>query len=271
LWTVKFETVTVDETGQIIKRDSNKQAKFFKDNLGNGITLEMVYIPGGSFKMGSPAGEKGRDSSESPQHDVNVPAFFMGRFEVTQEQYQQVMGKNLSHFQGAKRPVERVNWNDAIAFCNKLSQKTGRKYRLPSEAEWEYACRAGTKTPFYFGETITTELANYDGSYTYAAEPKGKYRGQTTEVGSFPPNAFGLYDMHGNVLEWCQDTWHDSYKGAPDDGSAWVDNDNDYHLLRGGSWYYYPENCRSADRHFIPDHLYLPVGFRVVCVAARTI
>jgi len=264
LWTVEFETVTVDEKGQIIKRDSSNQAKFFKDNLGNGVTLEMVYIPGGSFKMGSLAGEKDRQSDESPQHDVNVPAFFMGRFEVTQEQYQQVMGKNPSNFQGAKRPVEKVSWNDAIAFCNKLSQKTGRKYRLPSEAEWEYACRAGTKTPFYFGETITSELANYDGTYTYADEPKGKYRGQTTEVGTFPPNAFGLYDMHGNVLEWCQDTYHDSYEGAPKDGSAWIDNDNHSHLLRGGSWYNLPENCRSAFRlnYFFDND---DIGFRVAC------
>jgi formylglycine-generating enzyme required for sulfatase activity len=270
MWTVEFETVTVDETGQIIKRDSSNQAKFFKEDLGNGITLEMVYIPGGSFKMGSPAGEKRRFSDESPQHDVNVPAFYMGRFEVTQEQYQQVMGKNPSNFKGAKRPVEQVSWSDAIAFCNKLSQKTGRKYRLPSEAEWEYACRAGTKTPFYFGETITTELANYNGESIYAAEPKGKYLGQTTEVGSFPPNAFGLYDMHGNVSEWCQDTWHDSYEGAPKDGSAWGDNNNDSHLLRGGSWDDNPRFCRSADRNLDdPAYSGYNIGFRVVCVVAR--
>jgi len=270
--TLEYETVTVDETGQIIKR-FRKQAKFFKEDLGNGIVLEMVSIPGGSFKMGSPAEEKGRDSSESPQHDVNVPAFFMGRFEVTQEQYQQVMGRNPSNFQGAKRPVEQVSWNDAIAFCNKLSQKTGRRYRLPSEAEWEYACRAGTKTPFYFGETITTELANYDGTSSYPAEPKGKYRGQTTEVGSFPPNAFGLYDMHGNVWEWCQDTYHTSYEGAPKDGSTWIDNDNHYHdnhVLRGGSWGNNPRDCRSAYR----SYNYLDngnIGFRVACGgSART-
>jgi len=270
--TLEYETVTVDETGQIIKRDSNKQAQFFKEDVGNGIVLEMVSIPGGSFKMGSPPGEKGRDSTESPQHDVNVPAFCMGRFEVTQEQYQQVIGDNLSHFQGAKRPVERVSWNDAIAFCNKLSEKTGRRYRLPSEAEWEYACRAGTKTPFYCGETITSELANYNGNYTYAAEPKGKCRQQTTEVGSFPPNAFGLYDMHGNLWEWCQDTYHDSYEGAPKDGSAWGGiYDDDSHLLRGGSWGDNPGYFRSAARFFsiYPDLVYPNIGFRVVCAVAR--
>jgi formylglycine-generating enzyme required for sulfatase activity/uncharacterized caspase-like protein len=274
MWKVQFETVTVDNQGQVIKRDSNKQAKFFKEDLGNGITLEMVEIPAGSFKMGSPPEEKGRSKDEEPQHTVNAPTFFMGMFEVTQEQYQQLMGKNPSRFKGAKRPVETVSWNDAVEFCKKLSQKTKRNYRLPSEAEWEYACRAGTTTPFYFGETITTDLANYKGNYyIYASAPKGKYREQTTEVGSFPPNAFGLYDMHGNVWEWCQDTWHDSYKGAPTDGRAWVDNDNQLRLLRGGSWNYSPGYCRSALRYrYSPDLDYYSIGFRVVCgVAARTL
>ncbi|ARV58657.1 peptidase C14 [Nostocales cyanobacterium HT-58-2] len=275
LWTVQFETLTVDEKGQVVKRHPDQQAKFFKEDLGNNVTLEMVSIPAGSFKMGSPQGEKERRENEGPQRTVNVPAFFMGRFEVTQEQYQQVMGKNPSYFKekGAKRPVEKVSWNDAMDFCKKLSQKTGRTYRLPSEAEWEYACRAGTTTPFHFGETITTELANYDGNYTYASAPKGKYRQQTTEVGSFPPNAFGLYDMHGNVWEWCADTWHDSYEGAPVDGSAWIDN-SEYRCLRGGSWYYFPSFCRSAYRDFsgraVRDLIVSYVGFRVVCAFGRT-
>ncbi|MEH2336178.1 SUMF1/EgtB/PvdO family nonheme iron enzyme [Nostoc sp.] len=272
LWTVEFETVTVDEKGQVIKRDPNKQAKFFKEDLGNDITLDMVQILAGSFNMGSPPGEKDRETIEEPQHVVNVPAFFIGKFEVTQEQYQQIMGNNPSNFKGLKRPVEQVSWNDAVDFCNKLSQKTGRKYRLPSEAEWEYACRAGTKTPFYFGETITTELANYKGDSTYASEPQGIDRQETTEVGSFPPNAFGLYDMHGNVWEWCQDTWHDSYKGAPQNGSAWINNDIDYHYLRGGSWLNNPVNCRSACRNCnLRVNLYYNFGFRIVCAAGRTL
>ena len=270
------ETVTVDKKGQVIKRDPIKQAKFFKEDLGNGITLDMVEILAGSFKMGSPPGENGRSTTEEPQHAVNVPAFFIGKFEVTQEQYQQIMGSNPSYFKGAKRPVEQVSWNDAVEFCKKLSQKAGRKYRLPSEAEWEYACRAGTTTPFHFGETITTELANYNGNYTYASEPKGKYRQETTEVGSFPPNAFGLYDMHGNVLEWCQDNWHDSYKGAPSDGSAWIDN-NQYQMLRGGSWLFIPEVSRSASRgsNYWAEQKHIDidfnVGFRVVCAVGRTL
>ncbi len=269
----KFETVTVDKNGQVIKRDPNKQAKFFKEDLGNGITLEMVEILAGSFKMGSPPDENGRSKNEEPQHSVNVPAFFMGKFEVTQEQYEKIMGSNPSNFNGLKRPVEKVSWNNAIDFCKKLSQKTRRKYRLPSEAEWEYACRAGTTTPFHFGETITTELANYDGNYTYASEPQGKCCQQTTEVGSFPPNAFGLYDMHGNVFEWCQDTWHDSYEGAPSDGSAWIDNDNQSRILRGGSWIDNPRYCRSAfrpDSRLIDNRNYY-IGFRIVCAGGRTL
>jgi formylglycine-generating enzyme required for sulfatase activity len=161
-----------------------------------------------------------------------------------------------------------------VAFCEKLSQITGKTYRLPSEAEWEYACRAGTTTPFYFGETISTELANYNGYYTYGGGAKGEYRGKTTEVGSFGvANNFGLYDMHGNVWEWCQDSWHSNYEGAPTDGNAWLDNeDNNWKLLRGGSWGSYPKNCRSAFRnHYNLDNDNDVIGFRVVCSgAART-
>ncbi|WP_292877899.1 SUMF1/EgtB/PvdO family nonheme iron enzyme [Nostoc sp. NMS1] len=271
----KFETVTVNKKGQVIKREPNKQAKFFKEDLGNGITLDMVQIVEGSFNMGSPPGENGRAKNEEPQHVVNVPAFFIGKFEVTQEQYQQIMVSTPSKFKGAKRPVEQVSWNDAVEFCKKLSQKAGRNYCLPSEAEWEYACRAGTTTAFHFGETITTELANYEGDSTYASAPKGKNLQETTEVESFPPNAFGLYDMHGNVWEWCQDTWHDSYKGAPSDGSAWIDNDNKIRMLRGGSWHDLPGKCRSASRNLNfrvgRDLMHSNLGFRVVVSAVGRI
>ena len=162
--------------------------------------------------------------------------------------------------------MEQVNWYDAIEFCARLSKLTGREYRLPSEAEWEYACRAGTTTPFYFGETITGELANYDAS-------------ETTPVGQFTPNAFGLYDMHGNVWEWCADTWHDSYDGAPSDGSVWLDNNQEenidgksrfgiYSVMRGGSWGNNPNLCRSAVRYdtYRRVNRYFLNGFRVVCV-----
>jgi formylglycine-generating enzyme required for sulfatase activity len=155
-----------------------------------------------------------------------------------------------------------------------LSQHTGRDYRLPSEAEWEYACRAGTQTPFYFGETITTDLANYRGTRVYGRGKKGEYREKTTDVGSFPANGFGLFDMHGNVWEWCADDWHGNYEGAPDDGSAWIDNEDRTKadkLLRGGSWLYVPRGCRSAIRvRRRPDVTYRNLGYRVACAVART-
>jgi formylglycine-generating enzyme required for sulfatase activity len=253
LLTVTFTTKTVDKTGKIVNQE-NHQAKYFKEDLGNNITLEMVQIPGGSFMMGSPESEKDRstDGSESPQHEVNVPGFSMGKFVVTQEQYQQIMGNNPSSSKGAKRPVEQVSWNDAKKFCGKLTKNTGREYRLPSEAEWEYACRAGTTTPFHFGETITTELANYDGTDPYASEPKGKYLQKTTDVDSFTPNAFGLYNMHGNV-------------------SAWTSQSVSLKQMRGGSWYDVPGDCRSASRrNYDLDGNHETIGFRVVCAVRRT-
>ncbi|PSB05423.1 protein kinase, partial [filamentous cyanobacterium CCP2] len=277
LQSFQFETVTVNERGEEIDR-SNGQAQFFAEDLGNGITLEMVEIPGGTFTMGSSEDEPGRDGNESPQHQVTVPGFFMGRFQVTQAQYEAITGSNPSRFSGANRPVEQVSWNDAIEFCEKLSQRTGRAYRLPSESEWEYACRAGTTTPFHFWETITTDLANYNGSESvfggepiYRSEPRGEYRQQTIDVGSFLPNAFGLHDMHGNVWEWCQDVWHVNYNGAPTDGSAWVTGGgSNRRLLRGGSWVNFPRYCRSAirDTNF-PDYRVNSLGFRVV-LSART-
>jgi formylglycine-generating enzyme required for sulfatase activity len=242
------------------------------EDLGNGVKLEMVEIPAGTFYMGSPENEAGRNDSESPQHQVNVPSFFMGKYPLTQAQYQAIMGNNPAHFKGNNRPVECVSWNNAVNFCRKLNQKTGKNYKLPSEAQWEYACRAGTTTPFYFGESITPDLVNYDGNGVYAAAPKGQYRKQTTDVGTFPPNAFGLYDMHGNVWEWCEDDWQENYINAPVNGSALISR-SDYKLLRGGSWNDFPGYCRSACRfnYSLDYHDYDLIGFRVVCSgAART-
>ncbi|BAZ88366.1 serine/threonine protein kinase [Dolichospermum compactum NIES-806] len=217
LKTFTFEVVTTNNKGSIINK-RNHSANYFVEDLGNGVMLEMVEIPAGTFYMGSPENEKGRSDDESPQHQVNVPSFFIGKYALTQAQYQAIMGNNPAHFKGANRPVESVNWNDAVVFCQKLSQKTGKNYKLPSEAQWEYACRAGTTTPFYFGESITPDLVNYEGNYSYASAPKGQYREQTTDVGTFPPNAFGLYDMHGNVSEWCEDDWQENYINAPING-----------------------------------------------------
>jgi formylglycine-generating enzyme required for sulfatase activity len=179
----------------------------------------------------------------------------MAKYPITQAQWEAIMGNNPSSFKGTNRPVENVNWHQAQEFCQRLSQKTGKTYRLPSEAEWEYACRAETTSPFHFGETITADLANY-----------GSNCGQTTDVGSFSPNAFGLYDMHGNVWEWCADPWHDNYNGAPDDGSVWESGANtQYRVMRGGSWGNNPGVCRCAVRNWVGlvsrDWDY---GFRVV-------
>jgi formylglycine-generating enzyme required for sulfatase activity len=243
----------------------NLQSSFTED-LGNGVKLEMIAIPGGTFWMGSPANEAERDDDEGPQHQVTVPSFFMGKYPLTQAQYQAIMGNNPSYFKGNNRPVETVSWDDAVTFCEELSQRTGKNYRLPSEAEWEYACRAGTKTPFSFGDNITTDLVNYNGNYPYKSAPKGKYREQTTDVGTFPPNAFGLYDMHGNVWEWCEDDWHENYINAPTNGSAWNSRSGiDARLLRGGSWYNLARYCRAANRgRNSRDFRNSNFGFRVV-------
>ncbi len=261
-----FDVVTVNNFGKIITHTPGSARQKIED-LGNGIKLEMVYIPGGSFIMGSPENEERRFNTESPQHQVNIQPFYMSKYPITQEQYQVIMDKNPSYFKGRNRPVETVTWYNATEFSQQLSEKTRKIYSLPSESQWEYACRAGTTTPFYFGETITSEFANYNGNSTYRDAPKGKYQQQTTNVGSFPPNAFGLYDMHGNVWEWCLDIWHDNYEGAPNDGSPWQDRDIDSSPLRGGSWYDNPEFCRSAIRvsYFGRVFRYNYFGFRIVC------
>jgi formylglycine-generating enzyme required for sulfatase activity len=285
-----FEVVRVNAKGEQIKKES-KQSQYFREDLGDGITLEMVAIPGGTFLMGTEDEEIERlvkkfdwegFRGERPQHRVTVSSFYMGRYPITQSQWKAIaatakididLKTNPSNFKGNELPVERVNWYQATEFCKRLSRETKQEYRLPSEAEWEYACRAGTTTPFYFGETITGELANYRSSETYADEYKGEYRQQTTPVGQFPPNAFGLYDMHGNVWEWCADTWHGNYDGAPTDGSAWIEKGNDnFSPLRGGSWCDSPNYCRSAYRYGSSRRGYdSSDGFRVVCGAGRTL
>ncbi|WP_338023026.1 formylglycine-generating enzyme family protein [Argonema galeatum] len=273
----EFDVITVDVFGQEISR-RRQEARYFIDDLGNGVFLEMVLIIGGTFLMGSPEYGIGWIWNEIPQHQVTVPSFFMGKYQVTQAQWQVVaalpqinisLNPNPSYFQGANRPVEKISWHEVEEFCARLSRETGKIYRLPSEAEWEYACRAGTTTPFHFGRTITAELANYNAHYIYASAPKGIFHQQTTDVGSFLPNDFGLYDMHGNVSEWCADPWHDKYKDAPIDASVWEeDSNNNGRLMRGGSWGSRPGYCRSASRSRQDagnsDSL---IGFRVVCAA----
>ena len=248
-------------------------------NVGDASPLHMVLIPSATFTMGSPEEEEKHQAWEGPQYEVKMSSFFMGRYPITQTQYEEIMEANpavkydADRFVNSNKPVIGVTWHDAVEFCQRIAQLTERPYRLPSEAEWEYACRAGTSTPFYFGKTLTTEVANYDGNYTYVNGPEGEYRNKTTPVNHFGfANAFGLCDMHGNVLEWCQDYWHDNYDGAPTDGSAWLKGgDESLRVLRGGSWDYNPGNCRSAYRDgFEPDIDNNFIGFRVVCSAPST-
>ncbi|MUG93035.1 SUMF1/EgtB/PvdO family nonheme iron enzyme [Scytonema sp. UIC 10036] len=265
---------------QLTIRRYRRQSQCFIEDLGNGVQLEMVAIPEGSFLMGSPEDELERRSNEGPQHKVTIKPFFLGKYPVTQAQWRAVaslpqvnreLNPDPSYFKGENRPVEQVSWYDCVEFCDRLSNYTKKTYRLPSEAQWEYACRAGTTTPFHFGETISTELANYRGTANYGKGNKGIFREETTPVGSFgAANDFGLYDMHGQVWEWCADHWHRNYEGAPTNGEAWLirnNNDNRERIQRGGSWYDLPDLCRSARRNCInPEDDDVIIGFRVVCV-----
>jgi eukaryotic-like serine/threonine-protein kinase len=273
-----FETAELDRSGTEVSR-KNGQANCFIIELGDGVTLEMVEIPGGSFMMGAPATEVDRNRHEDPPHRVDVQSFWMGKFEITQKQWLAVMGQFRSEpgFRGDGLPADNVSWNGAQEFLRILNRKLrlhniGRQYqyRLPSEAEWEYAARAGTTTPFAFGETITPKIANYDSVYPYVDAPRGAPKRKTVEVGSLGvANAFGLFDMHGNVSEWCEDVFHKDYNEAPTDGSAWLSGGypND-RILRGGSWSSRGSDCRSAKRRWSsPDSLSYLYGFRVVVSA----
>jgi len=228
-----------------------------------GFEITMAWCPPGSFMMGSPESEKQRKKDETQHRVTLTQGIWLGQTEVTQAQWKAVMGSNPSEFVGDTLPVDSVSWDDATEFIKRLNAKLGKEvYRLPTEAEWEYACRAGTTTPFHTGENLTTDQANYDGRYPYADFPKGQYREKTTPVGSFPGNAWGLQDMHGNLWEWCQD-WKDEYQagvqvdpGGPDSGQSRV--------LRGGSWSLGGWYCRSADRNgFTPDYRNDVSGFRL--------
>jgi formylglycine-generating enzyme required for sulfatase activity len=255
------------------------QVECYREELGEGVELTMVKIPAGSFLMGSPKREAERAENEGPQHQVTLGAYFMAQTPITQSQWRAVAGwqklerdlePDPAQFKGASRPVEQVSWFDALEFCRRLSQRTGHSYGLPSEAQWEYACRAGSTTPFHFGATLSPDLANYNGNHVYGTGTKGTYRKQTTDVASFPANGWGLHDLHGNVWEWCQDHWHDSYNFAPGDDQPWLIPaavDNQLRLLRGGSWSNSPRDCRSAYRYFnLPDFRFLYIGFRVCCL-----
>jgi formylglycine-generating enzyme required for sulfatase activity len=257
----------------------------YREGLAEGVELTMVQIPAGSFLMGSPENEAGRSDAEGPQHQVSLPSFFMAQTPITQAQWAVVaswrpVGRDLNsepaYFKGLNRPVEQVSWQEAQEFCLRLNERFNKRpghgfgYCLPSEAQWEYACRAGSTTPFHFGATLTPDLANYNGNYTYGDGQKGLYREATTEVAIFPANQWGLHDMHGNVLEWCADHWRNSYNFAPDNHLPWLipgAPENHPRLLRGGSWLNDPGYCRSASRGTsLPVNRHYDVGFRVCCL-----
>lgn len=220
--------------------------------LAPNVILEMIEVPAGSFLMGSAEAKTEKRENETPQHKVSLQSFYLGKFPVAQAQWFAVMNELpeiKSDFRKDDFPVINVWLEKALEFCAKLSKLTGESFRLPTEAEWEYACRAGTLTPFNCGENITTDQANFNGEQPYKNTPKGKFRKMLTPVRHFKPNNFGIYDMHGNVWEWCADVWHENYINAPTDGSAWLENgDQSYCVQRGGSWLDRASNCRSAFR-----------------------
>jgi formylglycine-generating enzyme required for sulfatase activity len=268
----KFDTLTLAPNGAV-KEKRTMQARFFSEDLGGGVSLDMVSIPAGKYLMGTEDGES-EYPDEAPQHEVSVPQFYMGKFEVTQAQWRAVarlpkvkidLNPDPSEFKGDTLPVENVSWFEAMEFCARLSIKTGRLYRLPSEAEWEYAARAGKQTHFAFGEAITSDIANFDGTAPFGSSPKSEYRQRTIPVGNLGiANAFGLYDMHGNVWEWCAGEYHNSYRDAPTDGSAWFRGDERQRVRRGGAWDSLAVDCRSANRYsYAPEGKRNTLGFRV--------
>jgi formylglycine-generating enzyme required for sulfatase activity len=273
LSTFEFDTFTLNKSGKI-QHSEKRTAQYFAEPMGSVQPLAMVAVPGGQFAMGAARSEPAAKEHEFPRHQVKLANFFISQHPVTQSQWAAVaalpkVNRELlptpAYFQSADRPVESVSWLDAMEFCDRLSQYTGRRYQLPSEAQWEYACRAGTQTPFHTGETITGQFANYVSSYTYQAELAKAYQRSTLPVGRTAANAFGLHDMHGNVWEWCADSWHPNYKGAPTQGQAWVARRSEMRTIRGGSWMDKPASIRAASRSgYRASALNRTIGFRVV-------
>lgn len=250
----------------------NEEVQTYTETV-NRAGIEMARVPAGKFLMGSPTSEKDRLKDEGPQHMVTVSSFYMGKYEVTQLQWRAVsklpkvridLSSDPSEFKGDNLPVEQVSWDEAVEFCERLSKATSKSYRLPTEAEWEYTCRAGTTTPFHFGEMITPELVNYDGNYPYGSAGKGKSRQKTVNVGSLGGgNRFGLYDMHGNVSEWCQNEYG-FYSGGIETNPKGPEP-NSFRVFRGGCWGNRAALCRSAARfRNTPDARFYCIGFRVV-------
>jgi formylglycine-generating enzyme required for sulfatase activity len=231
--------------------------------LGDGVEMQFAWCPPGTFLMGSPKEELERQDNETQHRVTLTQGYWLGIHPVTQAQWRAIMGSNPSSFKGDTLPVETVSWDGCQEFVKKLGQKAGRRFRLPTEAEWEYACRAGTTSPFHFGETISTDQANYDGNYTYGQGKEGIDRKETTPVGSFPANAWGLKDMHGNVSQWCQD-WYGPYS-SDDIKDPKGSNNGPVRVLRGGSWHDGPSICRSSCRRWSdPGGFFIYYGCRVL-------
>jgi eukaryotic-like serine/threonine-protein kinase len=270
LASIKVTSIKLNNHGDIIDRPQS-HSSIFQEELGHGVFLTMVQIPPGTFMMGTPDREEGQEINEQPEHLVNIPGFYLGQTPVTQAQWAEIFpDKSVGSSGDSQLPVSDISWLDAIEFCELLSTKTGRTYRLPSESEWEYACRATTTNPFAYGDTISPSIVNYDATSPYGKAAKGLCRGKSTAVAIFPPNLFGLYDMHGNLWEWCLDEWFDNYQDAPTNGSARGDletrDEQRSRVVRGGSWFSYAQRCRAASRSslfssFRDTHY----GFRVVC------
>ncbi|MBI5723300.1 MAG: formylglycine-generating enzyme family protein [Planctomycetes bacterium] len=255
-WMLATASPSTQPATQPSTQPSTQPAKELTLDLGNKITMKLVLIPAGKFMMGSLESEKERNNDEGPQHEVAISKpFYMGVNEVTQEQYQQLIGKNTSDFKGPSNPADNVSWDETVEFCNKLFQKTGMSVKLPTEAQWEYACRAGSKTRFGFGD----EDDKLD-DYAWYGKNSGN---KTHPVGQKQANAWGLYDIHGNVWEWCLDLWTDSYENAKNEDPE--GSDKTYHVLRSGSWANSAGSSRSACRiRYSTDDRYQNVGFRVV-------
>ena len=243
--------------------------------LGQDCTIELLAVPGGSFSMGSAASEPNHIPSEAPQHPVTLRPFYLSTTPITQAQWRAVaalskidaeLAPTPSRFSGDMHPVEQISWFEAIEFCQRLSKLVDREIRLPSEAEWEYACRANTVTPFSVGDTLMPDQANYDWRKAKIESPPPWLR-QTTPVQQFPANGFGFYDLHGNVAQWCLDGWHSNYRNAPSDGSSWSAEDDSGRIIRGGTWFSPPKQCRSAYRSSrFPGLRDATIGFRIVVV-----
>jgi formylglycine-generating enzyme required for sulfatase activity len=272
-----FEAITLNSKAEIVRREP-RTSQYLVESIGD-QELRMLIIPGGEYGMGSI--DRKAPACEKPQHPVKVSAFVMSQYPITKAQWKIVATWPMVNRQlkivpsrkgVANLPVVNASWYDAVEFCDRLSQRTGHSYRLPTEAEWEYACRAGSNTPFHFGETITGQYANYDATIKYYSEPKGVYRKQITPIDKFKfPNHFGLFDMHGNVWEWCLDYWHDSYEPVSSDGQAWSDHTKPIMVVRGGSWNCEPRLCRSNHRfsNNQADNLSNDIGFRVIRLLSK--